>query len=111
MTDPIMKNFVTDFGAVADGITDDSQALERWLTWAQAQGKAAVELYMPPLKYHFAGTATPTAGLYDVTISAYGASVDLLYIGTPNVLPGDPAHSARIETVSAGATILNLMTP
>ena len=37
-TAPIVKNFVTDFGAVADGVTDDSPALDRWLAWAQAQG-------------------------------------------------------------------------
>src|SRR5262249_23723536 len=107
----IVKNFVTDFGAVGDGVTDDSPAVDRWLAWAQAQGTTPVELYMPPLKYHFAGTITLTAGLYNVTISGYGATVDNLYIGTPNLLPGDSAHSARIETVSAGATSLNLMTP
>jgi hypothetical protein len=38
MTNFIVKNFVTDFGAVADGTIDDSLALDRWLAWAQAQG-------------------------------------------------------------------------
>jgi Tryptophan-rich Synechocystis species C-terminal domain len=107
----IVKNFVTDFGAVGDGVTDDSPAVDRWLAWAQAQGASPVELYMPPLKYHFAGTNTLTAGLYNVTISGYGATVDALYIGTPNLLQDDFAHSARIQTVSAGATSVDLITP
>src|SRR5215471_8464236 len=110
-TAPIVKNFVTDFGAVADGMTDDSPALDRWLAWAQAQGTAPVELYMPPGHYHFAGDNTLTAGLYNVTISGYGATVDALYIGTPNLLLDDFDHSARIQTVSAGATSVDLITP
>src|SRR5262249_39614662 len=52
---PIVKNFVTDFGAVADGTTDNMLAVDRWLAWAQAQGTTPVELYMPPGKYHFSG--------------------------------------------------------
>jgi hypothetical protein len=108
---PIVKNFVTDFGAVADGMTDDSPALDRWLAWAQAQGTAPVELYMPPGHYHFAGDNGLTAGLYNVTISGYGATVDSLYIGTPNLLLDDFDHSARIQTVSAGATSVDLITP
>jgi Pectate lyase superfamily protein len=111
MTDPIVKNFVTDFGAVADGTTDDSPALDRWLAWGQAQGAAPIELYMPPGNYHFAGDYDLTAGLYNVTISGYGATVDALYIGTGALLQDDFAHSARIQTVSAGATTVALITP
>jgi VCBS repeat-containing protein len=110
MTDPIVKNFVTDFGAVGDGVTDDLPAVYRWLAWAKTQGTAPVELYMPPLVYHFAGYGTLTDGLYNVTISGYGATVDSLHIGTLQ-LQNDFDHSARIETVSAGATSLNLITP
>jgi Pectate lyase superfamily protein len=112
MTDPIVKNFVTDFGAVADGTTDDSPALDRWLAWGQAQGTAPIELYMPPGNYHFASDNFLTAGLYNVTISGYGATVDSLYIGTPNLLDIDDFdHSARIQTVSAGARSVALITP
>src|SRR5262249_3099994 len=113
-TAPIVKNFVTDFGAVADGMTDDTPALDMWLAWAAAQGTAPVELYMPPGTYHFAGGVDFTYGLHNVTISGYGASVDSvspMYIGTPNLLQDDFAHSARIQTVSAGATSVDLMTP
>src|SRR5262249_46928272 len=46
----------------------------------------------------------------NVTISGYGATVDSLHIGTL-LLQNDFDHSARIETVSAGATSLNLITP
>jgi hypothetical protein len=49
--------------------------------------------------------------LYNVTISGYGATVDALYIGTPNLLLDDFDHSARIQTVSAGATSVDLITP
>jgi Pectate lyase superfamily protein len=114
MTDPIVKNFVTDFGAVADGTTDNSPALARWVNWGRAQGKAPVELYMPPGTYHFAGDANLTSGLYNVTISGYGASIDsvnAVYFGTAQLLQDDFAHSARIQTVSAGATSVNLITP
>ena len=110
MTDPIVKNFVTDFGAVGDGTTDDLPAVYRWLAWAKTQGTAPVELYMPPLTYHFAGYGILTDGLYNVTISGYGATVDSLHIGTLQ-LQNDFDHSARIETVSAGASSLNLITP
>jgi hypothetical protein len=105
-----VKNFVTDFGAVADGTTDDSPAVDRWLAWAQAQGTAPVELYMPPGNYHFAGDNDLTYGLYNVTISGYGAIVDSLQIGT-DLLHDDFDHSARIQTVSAGATSVDLVTP
>ena len=110
MTDPIVKNFVTDFGAVGDGITDDSLAVDRWLAWAKTQGTAPVELYMPALKYHFAGENGLTNGLYNVTISGYGATVDSLFIGTKGLLRDDFDHSARIQSVSAGATSVDLMT-
>ena len=58
---------------------------------------------MPPLKYHLAGDHGLTDGLYNATISGYGASVDSLFIGSTNLLPQDYAHSARIQTVGAGA--------
>src|SRR5262249_33128412 len=44
----------------------------------------------------------------------YGASVDSvnpLVIGTTQLLQDDFAHSARIQTVSAGATSVGLITP
>ena len=109
MADPIVKNFVTDFGAVGDGVTDDSPAVVRWLAWARAQGSTPVELYMPPLNYHFADENGLTNGLINATISGYGASVDSLFIGSVNLLPQDYAHSARIQTVAAGATSVTLV--
>ena len=108
MTNPIVKNFVTDFGAVGNGTTDDSPAVLRWLAWAQAQGSTPVELYMPPLNYHFAGTSALTNGLINATISGYGASVDSLFIGDINNLPQGYSDSARIQTVAAGATSVTL---
>ena len=111
MATPIVKNFVTDFGAVGDGTTDNSPAVDRWLAWAKTQGTAPIELYMPPLTYHFAGNDSLTDGLYNVTISAYGATVDSLFIGTRWLLQNNFDHSARIQTVSAGATSLDLITP
>jgi hypothetical protein len=109
MTDPIVKNFVTDFGAIGDGTEDDSPAVLSWLSWAKDQGSTPVELYMPPLNYHFAHQNGLTNGLINATISGYGASVDSLSIGTANLLPQDFAHSARIQTVGAGATSVSLV--
>src|SRR6266511_2467905 len=51
-----------------------------------------------------------TNGLYNVTISGYGATVDSLFIGTKGLLRDDFDHSARIQSVSAGATSVDLMT-
>jgi hypothetical protein len=110
MTDPIVKNFVTDFGAVADGTTDNLPAVDRWLAWGRAQGQTPIELYMPPGKYHFSDWAALTDGLYNVTISGYGAIVDSLFIGSLQSA-FDFNHSARIQTVSAGSTSINLVNP
>ena len=107
-TTPIVKNFVTDFGAVADGTTDNMPALDRWLAWGRAQGSTPIELYMPPGTYHFSGWAALTDGLYNVTISGYGAIVDSMFIGSLQSA-FDFDHSARIQTVSAGSTSINLV--
>src|SRR5262245_134770 len=74
-TAPIVKKFVTYFETGADGMTHNTPALERWLAWGQAQGTTPIELYMPPGNYHIGGYNALTAGLYNVTISGYGATV------------------------------------
>jgi hypothetical protein len=95
---------------VAPKLVEMSSLSVRWLAWAKTQGTAPVELYMPPLKYHFAGENGLTNGLYNVTISGYGATVDSLFIGTKGLLHDDFDHSG-VQTVFAGATSVNLMTP
>lgn len=97
-------NFVTNFGAAVDP-ADSSPALATWLATA-ADGD---ELVIPAGTYHWASTNSPTFGLKNATITATGASVDVLYIGSGAGVQQDYAHSARIQTVNAGATSVTVI--
>jgi hypothetical protein len=104
--DGTWKNFVTDYGAVGDGTTNDSGAVDAWLA-----DTGATKLFIPgsantsnPRLYHLAGTNTITAGKSSCVISAYGASVDALWIGPVGSISQDQTHSARTNPASAGAT-------
>lgn len=100
--DGTWKNFVSDFGAVADGVlvpqmldrndglgtriagysitgTNNTTALNAWRDYGISLGTAAAKLYIPPGNYHFPGGGTLTG--YDPS--------------------GDPADSASQTILNA----------
>lgn len=68
---------VKDFGAVGDGVTNDSSAINAAYTYAEAAGGS--EVYWPPGTY-FTGSGTITCGPLSATNAA--ADAVLLYTGT-----------------------------
>lgn len=109
LPDGTWKNFITDFGAVGDGVTDDSGAITGWQTYARAQGSTPTKLFMPPKNYHIGGENGLTDGLINSTIYGVGASVDNLYIGSRNLLNNDAAHQALIAQANAGDSAVTLL--
>lgn len=106
----VTKNLVSDYGAVGNGVANDSPALDSWLTFARAQGATPVEIVLDSGKtFNFAGTSTLTDGIQNVTITATGASANNAYIGPVAAIPEDVTHSALIQSVSAGATSVTLL--
>lgn len=107
--DGTWKNFKVNYGAVGDGVTNDSGALDAWL----ADG-AATKLYMPPTPgafYKLSGTNTLTHGKSTAIISGWGAIIDNAFIGgaDPDV-PQNDQNSARLHDVAIGATSATLIT-
>jgi hypothetical protein len=74
---PVGKNIVTDFGALGDGVTDNSDAFLAFQAWA-VQQTVPVVLWIPPGVYHIVGA--DAAGFFqfipDLTIIGYGATLD-----------------------------------
>jgi hypothetical protein len=118
-------NFVDDFGAVADGIldpdtglmtgTDNYAAVSDYIDYGIACGDAQVRLLVPPGNYHLSGNisfvtrANEDVGIKNSIVNAYGAATDQAWIGPIGTIVNDFAHSARIESVSAGATSVKVI--
>src|SRR5436190_22555135 len=77
--DGTWKNFVTDFGAQTDGVTNSSPAVNAWVTYAIAHDGS--KLYVPPGNYVLSGTNAIGNGINNMIISGYGASFGTLTIG------------------------------
>lgn len=105
----VWKNFVTDFGAATNGVSDSSAATTAWLAYAGANDGA--KLYIPPGRYVLDLNGQKLAnGLNNVTISGYGATLTKLLIGSLGLQAEDYTHSARFQSTSIGATSLTLVT-
>lgn len=111
----IGKNLVTDYGAVPDGITDCTTAFTNFRTFALTQNPASVLLYMPPgsYVYNVAVVSAPFAGIRNLTVSAYGATIlftNVLIVTARAGYPDIANKSARLQTVNAGNTTATLIT-
>lgn len=117
----ITKNIVTDFGATCNGSGDDSSAFiaarSFGLTW-QMTNVGLYTLVVPPGSVcMFPGTLTYIGlGLKNFLVSGYGASFSDAGMGNGYEFGGigvfqDGSHSARLATVSSGASSVTLLTP
>lgn len=104
---PITTVNVKDYGAVGDGITDDSAAIKA----AQAALTSGQRLYFPEGSYRFAqqnpagGAAVLLQGLSDVTVEfAPGAR---LLMDNLDANGHGTSHGIRVEGAASNVTILN----
>lgn len=111
-------NIKTDFGAVGDGVTDDSGAFNAFN--AMATGDVGlVTLNIPAGTYLFSNFSNFAVGIKQLLVIGAGSATTSL---KSNIV-GDPAyslggagqfqnntHSARLSTVSAGSTSVQLLT-
>lgn len=104
-----MANAVTDFGAVGDGVTDDTTALQNWLNYGQYR-----PLYLPKGIYKITSKLTTTGGstifgagqnqsiikkFFNgdmIDWAAYVAFVDMGFAGN------GATYTGSIATISAG---------
>lgn len=113
----VAKNIVTDYGAEGDGINDDSPEFAAFN--ADVQG-LNIELTIPPGEYLFNSNPTLAwaSGIPVFDVTGTGATLTIgasggFFLGggdmDPHAAITDPAGiSARINTVSAGATTVAL---
>jgi hypothetical protein len=105
----VEKLFADDvyIDAPTDGTTNASPALARWLEVAATiiAGGDTPKLRMQGHTYNFAGVPNgPSNGLSRAIIDGEGATVGEFWLGNAGVLRESFLHSARIGTVTAGAT-------
>lgn len=108
------------FGATGNGVTADDGAFMHFEVWARAQGTAS--LYIPPGTYHFSGANTPQFygagadlvstsqwlyGIKQVSVSAYGATIDGIFLGGAGPYQ-DNLHYGLTKAISSGATSITL---
>lgn len=111
---------IKDFGAKGDGVTNDTAAFLAFNAWAVTQ-TTGVYLLIPPGHYAgllptLVGATQPRGGadfyrgISDLTISAYGATLDNIYrLGPLMVSQTIPeTTSARLNAVPLGATSVTL---
>src|SRR5215813_7746842 len=115
----IERNIVTDFGAIGDGKTDANPAFTAFNTWGRQQ-TLPVRLILPAGEYAFVG---PGSGnwiarrIKKLTVVGDGATLsdgngtgNGFFLGGGGVWESG-LHSARVETVAAGADSVKLLDP
>jgi hypothetical protein len=122
----IIKNIVTDFGAVADGVTDVNPAFDAFNAWAmtyQTSNPGLIQLNLPAGSYLFnrpgGGIGNYfAAGIKELLVMGYGATITDGGISGANgfFLGGrgqwdDNAHSARTVSTSPGDNTITLIQP
>jgi hypothetical protein len=103
------KNIVTDFGAVGDGVTDDSPAFLNFQTYAKAQTNGVV-LVIPPGVYNNPTANAFYTGIKNLTILGYGATIQYFSAGGPFLETGVGVNSARINSTNIGDTSVTCIT-
>lgn len=116
-----VKNFITDIGATCNGVADDTSSLDSWRTGAVASNPQLNVLYIPPGSIcNFATSENGQgnfpwngtiggAGVQNLVIWAYGAKCITACGFQSESYPQNTNGTARIQTVSAGATTLTLV--
>jgi hypothetical protein len=114
----VIKNLKTDYGAVCNGVTDDSAAYQTFLTFAVAQTSPVVLVMPPPgCKIVFSGfnlnvnsINVSEASIKNFTLWAYGATSDA-YIGhgpfptsntTVGLLQSAATNDTSVTLITAG---------
>ncbi len=109
------KNIVTDYGAVADGVTDCSTAFTNFRTYARTQTDL-VHLTIPPGSYvvNVSTIPAPFSGIDNLVVSGYGATLKFtstIYVTARAGFVQAVDKSARVQTVTAGQQVVTLVTP
>jgi Pectate lyase superfamily protein len=109
-----------DFGAVGDGVSDDTIPMIKWLASAQPgyclYAPAGTYAFSAPLSIGLPGIAIVGAGPYQTIFKYIGTTsdVDLLYVGSPTTeilnlfLQGFKIQSASPMTEGAGLHLQNI---
>src|SRR5258708_3711756 len=106
------------FNAACDGVTDDKAAWDSFLSYAS--GVSDAKLYIPPGAncVNSAGFQTAISGasghvdgtkVLKLTMWAYGASFDTIFLGLSTALFQDNTHNALIQNANAGDGTLTLV--
>ncbi len=104
----LVRNIVTDFGAVGDGTTNNSAAFTAFRTWAQQQTQP-VKLVVPPGAYN-QGVAW-MQGIGRLFVEGGPATfTDNRRVGTSAWQRQTAMHSLRLGAVAQGATVLQVKT-
>jgi parallel beta-helix repeat protein len=85
---------VADHGAVGDGSTDDTAAIQATLDQAAA-GTPSVSVYFPPGRTYRVTRGLFATGLSDSVVSGYGATLALT-----GAVPGDPGGGSSVLTAT-----------
>lgn len=112
------KGMKTDYGAVGDGVADDTAEWQTWLDYAIANPAVFHGLDFEGGRFNI-GLLTPSylapfSGVRNLVVWAYDDGEVIFPIRS--ILGGtgpsqDFVHSARIKSVSAGSTVVELITP
>lgn len=105
----IWKDIIADYGAIADGTTDNLDAFMAFRTWARQQ-EERVGLFIPAGDYALSSTL-PFDGIRNLVVSGYGAKLPRVRLTGLGGFRQEANYSARVETVAAGATAVNLVDP
>ena len=113
------KNIVQDFGAKCDGVADDANAFAAFNQWAQGQTLPVVLTIPSGSVCMFLSGGTGWAGSWfakgikKLLVMGYGATISTncsgFFLGGRGIIQ-DSAHSARLATVTAGASFVQLQT-
>lgn len=105
----IQKNIKTDYGAVGDGVTDDSAAFLNFQTFGQAQGSTTIELTVPVGSYNNPTAPSWTEGIQNLIVLSTGATIKYWAVGGPQ---GQLTTSqAKLSRANVGESYVLLSTP
>jgi len=105
----IQKNIKIDYGAVGDGVTDDSQAFADFQTFSIAQGSTAVELTIPAGSYNNVNCVNWTNSIKNLTVLSAGATIQYYIIGGPQFQTA--TGQAKLSRANSGESYVLLEVP